>query len=299
LKCPSYLFTEPKLRIQLLFALLYLLGLRINEVASHTWGSLQQKNNTWWFFVKGKGGKLGQVPANKQLMQIIQYYRLHLGKSRYPELNENEYILISAKTKRPLGAHQLYNLVKTIGIKAAAKTSDVTKQQKLSKLSPHWLRHLSASHQDKAGIPARAIQANHRHSSFATTQIYLHAEDELRSSEMEKMQINLAAIKLKSSSIKAVKLQVQLKGNNIIGADGLQFLLKFIANSILHDYSWQQNQSDLVVLSHYQRSVNKEICLVYEITNINKSAVDLIADQIKMAAKLRLFSCRVTVADNK
>lgn len=81
--------------------------------------------------------------------------------------------------------------------------------------------------------------------------------------------------------------------------NALQFLLKFITNSILHDYSWQQNQSDLVVLFHYKQSINKELSLVYEITNIDKSVVDLIADQIKMAAKLRLFSCSIALVDNK
>ena len=113
--------------------------------------------------------------------------------------------------------------------------------------------HLSASHQDAAGIPATIIQANQRHSSFATTQIYLHAADALRSTEMEKMQFNLAPIKAKPSASKVVKLQLQLKGNNIIGADGLQFLLEFIAQHILSSYSWQPEQTDTIVLSNYTK----------------------------------------------
>ena len=128
----------------------------------------------------------------------------------------------------------------------------------------------------------------------ATTQIYLHAADALRSAEMEKMQINLAPIKAKPSPSKIVKLQLELKGNNIIGATGLQFLLEFIAQHIFNGYSWQSEQTDLMVLSNYTHSINKEVRVVYSITNIQPAQLELISEQIRTAVEIRQLQCKIT-----
>ena len=101
------------------------------------------------------------------------------------------------------------------------------------------------------------------------------------------MQFNLAPIKAKPSASKVVKLQLQLKGNNIIGADGLQFLLEFIAQHILSSYSWQPEQTDTIFLSNYTQSINKEVRVVYSISNIQPAQVELISEQIKTAAEIR------------
>ncbi|MGI9215167.1 MAG: tyrosine-type recombinase/integrase, partial [Gammaproteobacteria bacterium] len=98
-----------KTRTQALFAFLYLLGLRIHEVANATWGSFRKLNGNWWFFVKGKGGKLGHVPVNDQLLSIIKIYRLSLNKVPFLEEDDPESVLISDKTKQPLSVRQLFS----------------------------------------------------------------------------------------------------------------------------------------------------------------------------------------------
>jgi integrase len=108
-----------KTRTQLLFALLYLLGLRIHEVANASWASFRKLNGSWWFFVKGKGGKLGYVPVNDQLLSIIKIYRLALNKNPLPIEDELEAVLISSKTRKPLSVRQLFADVKAIGKLAA------------------------------------------------------------------------------------------------------------------------------------------------------------------------------------
>ncbi len=125
-----------KTRTQLLFALLYLLGLRIHEVANASWASFRKLNDSWWFFVKGKGGKLGHVPVNDQLLSIIKIYRLSLNKNSLPTEDELEAVLISSKTRKPLSVRQLFADVKAIGKLAALQFKDnPQKQQKLESLS--------------------------------------------------------------------------------------------------------------------------------------------------------------------
>jgi len=183
---------DNKIRTQFLFAMLYFLGLRIHEIATHSWNAFRCREGQWWFFVKGKGGKLGHIPVNDKLLTFVKIYRLHLGKSPLPEVDDIENLLVSKHTQKPLSIRQIFDLVKTIGKAAAEQFSDdPIKQQKLLKLSPHWLRHLSASHQDKAGISATMIQANHRHSSLQTTNIYVHAEDALRHATIQKLDLKI------------------------------------------------------------------------------------------------------------
>jgi len=61
------------------------------------------------------------------------------------------------------------------------------KAQKLRKFSAHWLRHMSASMQDKMGVSFKHIRANLRHENDETTRRYVHALDEERHNDMQKL----------------------------------------------------------------------------------------------------------------
>lgn len=252
-----------KLRTQLLFALLYLLGLRIHEVAQAVWGSFRKLNGNWWFFVKGKGGKLGHVPVNDQLLSMIKIYRLSLNKMPLPEEGELEPVFMSVKTKQALTTRQLFSDVKKVGKLASAKFKrDPNKRQKLASLSPHWLRHLSASHQDLVGISGTMIQANHRHGSYATTQIYLHAPDEIRAREMQKMHMAINPKLYPKQEAKAnnkTQIQLSLVGSSLGGIDSLTRLLAAIENNVLIDFNWSRvgelvEMSDII--SKYEKIKN-------------------------------------------
>lgn len=179
-------------RAWFLVGLLYLLGLRVNEVATHSWNAFRKRDNKWWFFVKGKGQKEGMIPVNDELIQLMTEYRKEVGYAEFPRLDETVPIFLSQKTKQNLSVRHLNRIIKQLGIDAAQYTEDKLKKQKLQKFSPHWLRHLSASHQDQAGIPLQHIKQNHRHSSYTTTEIYLHAEDESRHQSMQQHKLDLS-----------------------------------------------------------------------------------------------------------
>jgi integrase len=293
-----------KTRAQLLFALLYLLGLRIHEVAQATWGSFRKLNGSWWFFVRGKGGKLGHVPVNDQLLSIIKIYRLSLNKLPLPEEDDLEPLLAVAKTNKPLSVRQLFSNVKDVGKLAAKKFKrNPTKRQKLESLSPHWLRHLSASHQDLVGISGTMIQANHRHGSYATTQIYLHAPDELRAQEMQKLHmfINPKLYPKKEATFNT-KIQLLLVGNSLGGTDSLTRLIGAIENNVLSDFEWSRvgeliETSDIIHEHEKIKIFKRPLEILYELEgSIDGDKLKYLKTAILREADIRLFNCDLKIA---
>lgn len=178
-----------KERLTFIIKILFFLGLRINELETHTWNAFRKINGDWWFLVKGKGNKLGKIPVNDELMDAVIHYRMHLKKEAYPQAEENIPIILSNQTGKGLTARQINKLLKQLAVDASNKISYSEKQEKLRKFSAHWLRHLSASMQDKAGIQFKHIKENHRHQSDETTRRYVHSWDKERHDEMQKLSI--------------------------------------------------------------------------------------------------------------
>jgi integrase len=178
---------DHKARLRFVVAVLFLLGLRINELATHTWSSFRQYESLWWFFVKGKGGKVGRVPVNDELLEEVKRYRIHLSLPPLPQIEEDTSIIVSVRNGKPITTRQLYRLLKEFANSVAELFFESHKQEKLRRFSPHWLRHLSATQQDRSGILFKHIQANHRHESENTTRLYVHSLDKERHEDMGKL----------------------------------------------------------------------------------------------------------------
>lgn len=181
-----------KARLTFLVNILFFLGLRINELATHTWNAFRKIDGEWWFYVYGKGDKLGRVPVNDELLRAIILYRAHLKLAPYPEPNEATPIIASFTTKQAITPRQINKLLKKLAFKTAEQfKGQPDKIKKIQKFSAHWLRHLSASMQDKAGIQFKHIRANHRHENDETTRRYVHAIDQERHDDMQKLTLRV------------------------------------------------------------------------------------------------------------
>src|SRR2546422_4947169 len=88
---------EERERIQFLFSLLYLLGPRLSEVASHTMGSFFERRGKWWWRVIGKGNKLATVPVPAEAMDALSRYRIHLGLPALPTPSDETPLILSVK----------------------------------------------------------------------------------------------------------------------------------------------------------------------------------------------------------
>lgn len=181
-----------KARLKFLIAILYFLGLRVNELASHYWNAFRKVEDQWWFYVVGKGSKLARIPVNDELLRAIIHYRAYLKKQPYPAKDETLPLIASFTTGEAITARQVNKILKKLAIQTAAKFSnDPEKVNKLKKFSAHWLRHLSATMQDRAGIAFKHIRANHRHENDVTTRRYVHAIDQERHQAMQLLSLRM------------------------------------------------------------------------------------------------------------
>jgi site-specific recombinase XerD len=56
--------------------------------------------------------------------------------------------------------------------------------EKLRRATPHWMRHTHATHPLHGGAELTSVRDNLRHSSLATTSLYLHFDDVKRVRQM-------------------------------------------------------------------------------------------------------------------
>jgi len=99
-------------------------------------------------------------------------------------------LIASFTTGESITPRQINKLLKELALKTAYKfKGDIDKVNKLKKFSAHWLRHLSASMQDRAGVQFKHIRANHRHENDEITRKYVHAFDSERYEEMQRLKI--------------------------------------------------------------------------------------------------------------
>jgi site-specific recombinase XerD len=225
-----------KAKIQMLFACLYLLGLRIHEASEAKYSNLQKVNDAWWFVLYGKGDKLGTIPANEQFIEILNLYRS--AQNLATDFGGDDNYIFTNKTGVQFTTRTLYNLVKHIGEMAAEHVPAEHQKQKLKSLSPHWLRHLSATHQSRLGTPIEIIKDNHRHSSMQTTEIYMHSDNDLRQEFMRKHTIDLQLPRIDKSVIEADRTKIIIKFINKNPAQQfLDTIIAFMRQQLLVGYT--------------------------------------------------------------
>lgn len=181
---------QKKFRLLFLLSTFFYLGLRLEELSNARWCDFRNINQKWWFFVKGKGDKLGKIPVNSYFLKDIITYRHFLGLSVIPNETQDEFVFKGIDNQKQLTTRHISNLIKEVAHKAAELCKDnVYMAEKMKKISPHWLRHLSASKQDLAGISFTNISQNLRHQNEQTTRHYIHSFDDDRHKDMEKLKI--------------------------------------------------------------------------------------------------------------
>jgi site-specific recombinase XerD len=138
------------------------LGLRVTELCSLNLTSIQ--GNV--LHVIGKGDKERTVFLNNACIQSLQVY-MKKERTYIKGVNDNDALFLSQKGTR-LTRQTVAKIVKQIN-----NDSGLNKE----KITPHKLRHTSATVMYKNGADIRSLQHILGHSSVSTTQIYTHVED--------------------------------------------------------------------------------------------------------------------------
>ena len=202
----AYLATLPRdgryYRLRFILALAYSSGCRLSELVSLRRSHLRsfvragEEDSQWEVIVTGKGDAVRSVQLNHHVIDEIQAYfrvRGHVSLSDVPP----DAPLIAALpapgqaggSDDPLSASRLYKVVKTFFEDAALSVAgeDVALARKLRGASTHWLRHTFATHGIHNGITLETIRDLLGHRSLTTTSVYVTAEKDKRSREVEKL----------------------------------------------------------------------------------------------------------------
>ncbi len=148
------------------------LGIRVSELCALNMNSIQGRSVK----VIGKGDKERTVYLNDACMAALEQY---LPERKSYRGEGDEPLFVSQKGTR-FTRQTVAKIVKQINNAGLHK----------EKLTPHKLRHTSATMMYKAGADIRSLQHILGHSSVSTTQIYTHIEDEQIQQVMEKNPFN-------------------------------------------------------------------------------------------------------------
>lgn len=138
------------------------LGVRVSEVCSLNINSIQDN----MLRIVGKGDKERTVFLNNACTQSLHLY-MEKERAFIQGASSNEALFLSQKGTR-LTRQTVAKIVKQIN-----KDSGLNKE----KITPHKLRHTSATIMYKNGADIRSLQHILGHTSVSTTQIYTHVED--------------------------------------------------------------------------------------------------------------------------
>ena len=185
-----------KARLRWLFSVLYGGALRISELVQARMADVSarldaQGREQWWLQVRGKGGKIRRVPMTQELMQELLRYRQAHGLEGPPHALEPQPLLMSAgASDKHLSRAMAHVLVKQVFVQAAQALRERHPEREaqarvLEQASAHWLRHSAGSHMANQGMDLRVIRDTLGHESIATTNIYLHADEEQRHRALE------------------------------------------------------------------------------------------------------------------
>ena len=117
--------------------------------------------------LRGKGNKLRQCPLWAQTVQKLKKLIEHRAQKEHVFLN---------RCSKPITRFGIHGLVKRSAAKACIKVPSIAGKH----VSPHVIRHTTATHLLRAGVDINTIRAWLGHVSLTTTNIYAEADLEMK-----------------------------------------------------------------------------------------------------------------------
>ena len=181
-------------RTLFLFKFLYLLGPRGSELVTNTMGTFYERSRgQWWWKFAGKGGKKEPVPVTTEMICALARYRKANDLSPYPLPDEKTPLMLGTRRDsngniRGIGYGMIYKIIAGTMEKLAlsVEAHDAATAMTYRRVSTHWFRHTSASHQIRSGVAIKHVQDTLRHSTIETTTLYIHSEKDQWHDDMEK-----------------------------------------------------------------------------------------------------------------
>ncbi|WEG19183.1 tyrosine-type recombinase/integrase (plasmid) [Alkalihalophilus pseudofirmus] len=149
-------------------------GLRVNEIATATWGDVYQdssvKEGAYYLKVIGKGGVERHARLMEPTVKSILRFRKRRGLTCEVDPKNEEPLFTTNK-----GYSYSYKYLSNYIIKIIKRTKYVWLDHKVSNISPHWFRHFFVNYSVmELGLPIEQVQHTVGHSSRSTTEGYLN-----------------------------------------------------------------------------------------------------------------------------
>jgi integrase/recombinase XerD len=152
-----------RLRDTCLMQILYATGLRVSELVSLPVAAV--RGDPRMILIRGKGGRERMVPLSPPARDALAAWLAHLDREATRIRPRSPWLFPARGRRGHMTRERFFVLVKDLahlaGLNAAA-------------VSPHTLRHASATHLLANGADLRVIQTLLGHASIATTEIYTH-----------------------------------------------------------------------------------------------------------------------------
>ncbi|AKK20320.1 site-specific tyrosine recombinase XerD [Candidatus Liberibacter africanus] len=150
-----------RIRTFLLIELLYATGMRVSELVTLPYHTINLKERT--MIIRGKGNKERLVILSPSALHALQMYKK--AHSSTKKMKDSPWLFPSSAKlghlSRQVFARELKGLASRAGIQNES-------------ISPHVIRHAFASHLLEGGADLRTIQILLGHTDISTTQIYTH-----------------------------------------------------------------------------------------------------------------------------
>jgi len=166
-------------RNYVLLLFLYNSGARASEAAELCIADLDLDNRlhgTAFVRIKGKGGKVRRCPLWRKTAEELG--KLIAGRSEKDKLFLNRY-------GEPLTRFGIYAMVRECTTQAAKRMPSLLSKR----VSPHTLRHSTATHLLRAGVDINTIRSWLGHVSVDTTQVYAEVDLEMKARALQKCDI--------------------------------------------------------------------------------------------------------------
>jgi len=164
-----------------LILLLYNTGARANEIAQMTiadFSFTQRKNGLSTVLIKGKGNKQRRCPLWQQTVdQLILLIK---------ERESSEHVFLN-RQKQPITRFGIYDIVEKYADMVSAKTPAVGDKR----ISPHTIRHTTATHLLQSGVDINTIRAWLGHVSINTTNIYTEIDIEMKAKALSTCEVGV------------------------------------------------------------------------------------------------------------
>jgi len=179
-----------------LLLFLYNTGARADEAAQLTIADLDlahaPKRNHSSVIIRGKGNKLRRCPLWSQTVKEI----IPLIEGRNP----SEHVFLN-RSKLPITRFGIHTLVE----RYAQRTSSQIPSLKTKRVSPHTIRHTTATHLLRAGVDINTIRAWLGHVSIDTTNIYAETDLEMKAKALALCEIELKPVKHQRKSANIIE----------------------------------------------------------------------------------------------